>query len=119
MVKIQTIDLEGKTYFLGYRVVTEDLKSLGLRNNPNIITYPINEWYFLSEEKVKEGKEDFGGIWVARTLSSAKGLSKYMKNKHSTPTRIFKATLDRILYFNSYRIKTNGIMLFEEIKLYF
>lgn len=116
MVKIQTVNLERKTYFMGYKVVTKDLKSLGLRRNPNIHQYPINKWYFLHEKDVEEGKADWGGIWVARTLPDAKKLSKYMKNKYYKQTRIFKATLDQILYHNSYRIKTNGIKIFEEIK---
>lgn len=116
MVKIHTIELEGKTYFLGYKVVTEDLKSLGLRKNPNIRQYPVNEWYFLPDDQIKEGKEDWGGIWVARTLSNAEGLVKSInRTKNHFPTRIFKATLDQILYFNDYRIKTNGIMMFEEV----
>lgn len=115
MVKLETVNLEGKTYCLGYKVVTKDLKSLGLRKNPNILTYEINKWYALSENKIKEGCEDWGGIWVARTLSSAKGLRNYMKKEYSKQTRIFKTALDKILYFNSYRVKTNAVLMFEEI----
>lgn len=114
MYKIHTIRLGNKEYPLGYRVVTDDLKSLGLRNNPNIIQYPFNQWYLLSENMVEGGDNDWGGIWVARTLSGAKGLKKYMAHKYRRETRIFLAALDQILFFNSYRIKTNGIKMFEE-----
>lgn len=115
MAKIQTISLEERTYFLGYKVVTEDLKSLGLRKNLNILTYPINKWYTLPKNQVSYGPGDWGGIWVVRLLSTAKKLQDYMSKGHNTKTRIFKACLDEILYSNSYRIKTTGIKMFEEV----
>lgn len=116
MTTLHTINLKGIIYFLGYKVVTTDLKSLGLRDNPNIIQYKVNEWCFLPEEEIEEGKGDWGGIWVARTLSNAKGVIKSInRTKNPFSTRIFEAALDQILYFNDYRIKTNGVMLFEEI----
>ena len=118
MHKMQTVDLEGRVYPAGYRVLTKELKSLGLRNNPNIIQYPIGEWYFLPAEQLKRGKEDWGGIWVARNLSFARNLVKYMKEKHNVETRVFKAAIDRILYNgSSYRVKTNGIYLIEELPI--
>ena len=113
---INNINLNGKTYPLGYKVVTGDLKSLGLRRNPNIIAYSINEWYYLLENQTKNGPDDWGGIWVARTLSNAKKLKKYYEKNHLKSARVFKAALDEILYFNSYRIKTNGIVMLDEIK---
>jgi len=68
----------------------------------------------LPEDEARRGKLDWGGIWVARTLSAAKGLRKYYREMMHQNSRIFKATLDRILYANSYGIKTNGICMFEE-----
>ena len=115
MVKINTVTLEGKTYSLGFKVVTENLESLGIRKNPNIVQYPINEWYFLESDKIVEGVGDFGGIWVTRTLSGANNLRKYMQKHYSKKTRIFRAALKKILYFNSYRIKTDGIFMFDEL----
>lgn len=115
MVKIQTVSLENKIYPLGFKVVTENLESLGLRQNPYILTYPVNRWYFLESDKVLEGPEDFGGIWVARTLSNARKLKEYMRANYSQETRIFRAALADILYYNNYRIKTQGINLFQEV----
>ncbi len=40
-----------------------------------------------------------------------------MSKKHSVETRAFIVNIDRILYQNSYRLKTNGIYLKEEIKI--
>jgi len=113
--KIQTITLDNKVYNLGFKVVTQNLESLGLRKNPNIIKYTISEWYFLQENQIVSGQEDFGGIWVARTLSGAKGLQNYMRKHYLRETKIFKTAIDTILYSNSYRMKTNGINMLEEI----
>lgn len=115
MPELEQIEFEEHIYPCAYKVVTSDLKSLGLRRNPNINNYPIRKWYFLDPEEIQEGAEDWGGIWVCRTPSGARKLAKYMKGKYNKETKIFKAALDRILYHNSYRIKTNGIMLLEEI----
>lgn len=101
---------------IGYKVVTKNMKSLGLRKNPNIIKYPFNKWYYLTDNKIKKGMDDWGGIWVTRTLSSARTLQKYMKCQYNKKVRIFKAIIDKTLYANSYRIKTNGLKLLEEIK---
>lgn len=115
MRPLPTINLDGKEYFYGYKVVTDGLMSLGLRRNPHILEYPVGEWFFLPEDWVVEGKEDFGGIWVCRKKSGASTLQKYMASQYSQETRCFKAAVDQILYENSYRIKTNGILLLEEI----
>ena len=96
--------------------IQKKAESLGLRRNPNIIAYSINEWYYLLKNQTEEGPDDWGGIWVARTLSNAKTLKKYYEKNHLKSARVFKTALDEILYFNSYRIKTNGIVMLEEIK---
>lgn len=112
---LQKIVFDNKEYFLGYKVVTNEMKSLGLRRNPTIIQYPVNEWLYLPQEHLKKNKEDLGGIWVARRPGGARTIVNYMRKKHSTETRVFKALLDDVLYANSYRVKTNGVLLFEEI----
>ena len=101
---------------IAYKVVTNDMKSLGLRNNPNILKYSIYTPFYLQKSEIVKGKSDYGGIWVARKLSGAKTLQKYMKSKYNKNVRIFKVIIDKILYANSYRIKTNGLKFLEEIK---
>ncbi len=105
--------LEKSLFF--YRVVTTDMKSLGLRRNPHILSYPIQEWFFLPNDRLVIGASDWGGLWVARTLSCARQLTRYMAKKHAIQTRLFSALIDETLYQNSYRVKTNGIFLLEEI----
>lgn len=96
-----------------YKVFTKDLQSLGLKNNPNILTYTPNEWIYV--EEVIEGIDDYGGIWVYSTLSNARKMVKYMLEKYDVSTRTFIVNIDQVLYHNSYRTKTNGIYLKEEI----
>ncbi len=115
--RVEQIRLEGRLYYTGYKVVTPDLRSLGLRRNPNIITYPFQGWYSLPQNQVEESQNDWGGIWACRTLGDAKKLAKYMMQRHKRKTRVFKSLLGKILYHNSYRIKTNSIMLHQDITI--
>lgn len=116
MFPIHKEEIDGTEYQIGYKVVTEDLRSLGLRRNPNIYTFPIKEWYHLDESEIKKGPDHYGGIWVARTLSHAKKIIRDIhRTKNPFPTRIFKTAIDEILYCNERSIKTNSIMLLEEI----
>lgn len=113
--RIHTVELEGEIYPMGYRVVTEDFKSLGLRQNPNILEYPVRQWYFLPEDQIQEGKDDWGGIWVARIPSKAREIQKYMLERYNVRTKIFYAALGEILYCNNGHIKTDAINMFEEL----
>jgi hypothetical protein len=97
-----------------YKVVTEDLKSLGLRKNPNIMTFPINEWVYEPKERIDYSNKDLGGIWVAQTLSGAKGLVRYMKKKYNKDVRLFECEIGDILYQNSYRVKTDKVKMIIE-----
>lgn len=90
-----------------YKVVTKDMKSLGLRRNPTILTYKLNKW--IKSPTIKNNKDDDGGIWVTRTLSNANTLKKYMQNKYGQNCKIFKVIIGEYLYGNSYRIKTDKV----------
>lgn len=95
-------------------MTTLDRKSLGLRNNPTILTFPLGKW--IKSPTVKEGNSDDGGIWLAVSLSNAKRLKKYMLERYGKSCRIFKATIGRVLFKNSYHIKTDKIRCEVEIK---
>lgn len=106
-----------------YKVVTQDLKSLGLRKNPTIMTFPINEWvYEINPTKDQGGWGGTGGIWVANDLGGAKSLLKYLKKKaikENMPEflncRLFEVEIGDVLYSNSYRTKTNKVKLINEL----
>ena len=107
--------INGKFYPLGYKVVTKEMKSLGLRKNPNIMTFPVNEWVTLTNEEIMEGKNDWGGIWTALHKNSIQTLKNYMKNSYGIETRAFLTAMYEPLYANSYRIKSQGVILLKEI----
>ncbi len=115
MGNILQTEFEGKQYFCGYKVVKIDMTSLGLRKNPNIMTFKLNEWIYLPEENVVEGVSDYGGIWLARTPGSARAYVRYMAREYNVKTRVFLSLVDQILFSNQGRIKTNGLRLLEEV----
>lgn len=97
-----------------YKVTTKDHRSLGLRNNPTILKFPLNQW--INSPTIKEGKSDDGGIWVTVNLSGARKLQSYMKKKYKKKCLIFLCSIGKILFQNSYRLKTDRIRLEKEIK---
>lgn len=103
---------EGINSKIKYKVVTQDLKSLGLRKNPNVMSFTINKWKY--EPTPIEGKIDHGGIWCAINLSNAKSLKRYFEKKYA-PARIFSCEIGNILFENLYRIKTDKVKLIKEI----
>lgn len=94
-----------------YKVITEKMQSLGLRRNPNIMTFELNKWK--DELNPQVGNKDRGGIWCCNKLSSAKAVQKYYKRYGKS--RIFECEIGSILYENSYRTKTVRIKLINEV----
>jgi hypothetical protein len=107
--------IEDKFFPLGYKVVTSEMKSLGLRKNPNIMTFPVGEWVKLPDNQITVDNDDWGGIWTALGKGSIKTLKNYMMEMYETETRAFLTAIDRPVFANSYRIKSQGVMLLEEI----
>lgn len=95
-----------------YKVVTENMESLGLRKNPNVIWYRMGEWFV--EPNPMSGKQDGGGIWCCEKLSAARALKRYYEKRYGK-ARIFECKIGNILFQNSYRTKTDRIKLIEEI----
>jgi hypothetical protein len=106
-----------------YKVVTKDLKSLGLRNNPTIMDFPVGDWVY--EPNPTEGPGGWGGtggIWVANGLSQGKGLLKYMQKKalkendeELKDCRLFEVEIGNVLYSNSYRSKVDAVKMIKEL----
>jgi hypothetical protein len=109
------VTIEGVRYPLGYKIVTDELKSLGLRRNPNIMTFSIGDWVKLPNDQVTVDNDDWGGIWAAQKKGSVKMLKTYMLEEYGRVTRAFLTAMYRPVYANSYRIKSQGVMLLEEI----
>ncbi len=103
---------------IGFKVVTPDMQSLGLRRNPNIMTFKKGEWVVLPDDQIEKGVGDWGGIWVKTTRSGARKLKKYMTEEakiRASDCRIFVTKIGKVLYENPWRIKTDRVFLEEEI----
>jgi len=99
-----------------YKVVTEDLKSLGLRNNPTIFQYAVGLWTQEPSPTMGQGGwGGTGGIWVANGLSNAKNLKKYM-NKKGINVKIYEIEVGGVLFSNTYRSKVSSVKLIKEIE---
>ncbi|MBU0471441.1 MAG: hypothetical protein KKF89_01960 [Nanoarchaeota archaeon] len=112
---INRLILDNQEYNLSYKVVTEDMKSLGIGGNPNILTYPYLEWKLLPDSWIVKDANDWGGIWSRKVPSQAFWTVDYMKDKYSTETRFFLACLHDPFYYNTTGIKSVGVCLFYEI----
>lgn len=111
------IKTEGHWYPLGYRVTTLDNESLGLRKNPTIFKYNIGEWVMENNILIPE-RTDNGGVWSGASLSSARKTQSYCLNRKEKPfeTRIYYAALYNPIFANSYGVKSEGLMILEELK---
>lgn len=95
-----------------YKVVTEHLKSLGLRKNPNVMTFITNRWMY--EPNPDAGKQDTGGIWCCEKLSAARALKKYFEGRYGR-AKVFECEIGVVLFQNNYRTKTDKVKLIKEV----
>lgn len=100
-----------------FKVVTPDMRSLGLRKNPTILTFRMGRWIASPKKQVK--RADAGGIWAARGLGGARALVRYMRKNYGMACRVFEAQIDagRIVRQNSYRIQAPRIRLTRELSV--
>ena len=98
-----------------FKVVTPDMQSLGLRKNPHILTFQPGEWLSLPDDQIVQGRGVWGGIWAAAKIGGANTLVKYMADQYDLKCRLFRAQIGKVLYENSYRVKTDRILLVQEL----
>ena len=75
----------------------------------------MGEVFTLPDDQIVEGPADFGGIWVAAKIGGANTLIKYMATQYDLQCRLFAVQIGRILYQNSYRMKTDSVLFLEEL----
>ena len=110
------VKLESNWYPLGYRVTTLENKSLGLDNNHNILTYKPNEWIGIEQRDLVADIRGRGGVWTAIKRSDAWKLQRLCLEKHGMKTRIYLAAVYNPVFATSYRVKSEKIMLLEELR---
>ncbi|MBR9678393.1 MAG: hypothetical protein GOU97_03840 [Nanoarchaeota archaeon] len=106
--KVYQQEVDGLTYPIGWKVVTEDLKSTGLNGTP-VVQYSQDEW--------KHHKE--WGIWVARIPSFADYVKWHLSNRERNPSegKIFVTAMDDVIEARKNGVKSKGILLLEEMSL--
>lgn len=96
-----------------FKVVTQDLQSVGLLGAVPL-QYHLNKWVQPLEPLSNDPRKG-GGLWVAPRESHARAMQKYLARKHNLTAKIFRCNIGRIIYQSSCRIKTDKVMLIEEV----
>ncbi len=76
--------------------------------------FPVGEWIF-ETNKIQCGDKDWGGIWSALRKGSIKTLKQHCQDTWDMETRGFLVAIWNPVFANSYRIKSQGVMLLNEI----
>lgn len=104
-----------------YKVVTKDLRSLGLKRNPNLLYYSPGQWVKLPKDQIQGGPGDWGGIWAATTPGQAKKLKHYAEVERTKDRlrgcRIFATRIGKVVFRNrgNTRLKTDAVYLEAEL----
>lgn len=96
-----------------YKVLRKNMCSLGLLGASRM-RYRKKVWN-TPVEAISRHPRKGGGLWVAPTLSSARGMQRYMQKTYGVKTRVFVCTIGKILHRTSCRIKTDKLLLEHEI----
>ena len=100
-----------------YKVVTEDLRSVGLLGAPQI-QYKIGEWVYPLEPLSTHYRKG-GGLWVYSKRSDALNGKRYVEKKHGINCRVFSCQIGIILTHTPktfHRVKTDKVMLLQELQ---
>lgn len=105
-----------------YKVVSEDLKSLGMKPKGNpvpIIQYIIGRWVY-PLEPISKDPDEGGGLWVNFKKSDAIATARRLWREKERKVRIFTCDIGEILCQPSgYRLKTTKVKLEKEISISF
>ena len=95
-----------------YKVLCEDLKSIGLLGATKK-QYRFNVWNY-PDEPLSDHPRKGGRLWVAPNKTSANGLRRYALKRYGIRTRIFRCRIGRVLHQTSCRIKTDQVFFAPE-----
>ena len=93
-----------------FKVVTTSLRSLGLRNNPNILRYRVGKWVHAQPPPAIK-KQDERGMFACPTPATARALQGYVWKEYRKKTRIYACLIGRIIKQTSCRIQTDEVKL--------
>ena len=96
-----------------YKALDPNLKSLGLKRAVPI-QYKIGEWV-KPRETPDCGEYTKGGLWVGKHPGFIRWIIKYMQEKYGRDVVIYTCKIGRVLWESCNRIKTDRVMLLEEV----
>ncbi len=96
-----------------FKVLRQNLKSVGLLQAA-FLQYKLDKWVKPMEPLSSHPRKG-GGLWVVPKKSNAVAMKKYLARKHNLTSRIFRCRIGKIIYRSSCRIKTDKVMLTEEV----
>lgn len=103
-MKIHEKVIDGVTYQVGYKVVTEDLKSTGLKGTP-VVQFDEHEW-----------NEYEHGVWAARVPSFATYVRSWLRYRYGRKSRTFIVALKGIREIKKHGVHADAIKFLEEMK---
>lgn len=108
--------MDDTEYPIGFKAVTADLRSLGLRGNRKNMTpadqriqvYEIGKW---TEEKslLVPADADWGGIWCGRTPGEAAKIEKYFEETKQKDAIVLAVLMEDPIYAKPSRVKCAGV----------
>ena len=102
--KVHEREIDGIICPIGYKVVTTDLKSTGLRKTP-VVQFYVDVWNI----------NEVFGVWAARVPSFATYVRSWIKQRYGIDTRTFIVELKRVRDVRKHGVHANGIRFLEEL----
>ena len=104
-----------KTKKIYYKVLKEDLTSVGLRGCKPI-QYILNKWCFMNPpETLHFASQSKGGLNACKTKSGVRCLREYVKEKYGFETLVYECEIGKILYESKFKIETDKIRLIRNV----
>ncbi len=96
-----------------FKVVSDDLTSVGLLGAAKL-QYKVGEWVY-PLEPLSDHPRRGGGLWVIRKRGAAFRMRRYLLDNHNLRARVFSCRIGDIILETSYRLKTDKVMLLDEL----
>lgn len=108
--------VDGTEYPIGFKAVTTDLHSLGLRGNvkdmtppeTRIMAYEIGKWTDETAALVP-ADADWGGIWCGRTPGEAAKIERYFEETKRKDAIVLAVLMKEPIYAKPDRVKCAGV----------
>lgn len=98
-----------------YKVLREDLTSIGLRYCKPI-QYKLGEWCFMNPpERIYYPNQSKGGLNVCKTKYGVRWLREYVMKRYGFKTLVFECEIGITLYESRFKIETDKVRLLKNV----